>query len=74
MKYEINKNGERTIYRTYNDTEVSELSTNIECPYCNSEWSEERMSTCGETYTITCGEYLRGEGCGKTFKMYFDAS
>ncbi len=63
----------KEIYRTYADTEVSELSTSIECPYCGSEWSEGGMNECGKAYTITCGEYLT-EGCGRQFKMHFDAS
>lgn len=28
----------KKIYRTYADTEVVMLATNIECPYCGDEW------------------------------------
>jgi len=51
-----------------NDTEVSELATNINCPYCGAEWQEYDMSDCGTTYELECGD------CEKEFKMYFDAS
>ena len=63
----------KEIYRTYADTEVSELSTFIECPYCGSEWQEDGMSECGKTYELQCGDEWE-EGCGKKFKMHFDAS
>lgn len=63
----------KRIYRTYEDTEVVKLATNIKCPYCGSEWQEEDMDECGKTYIITCG-YEYDEGCGKQFEMHFDAS
>ena len=63
----------KEIYRCYADTEVSKLVTEIECPYCHREWMEEDMDECGNTYKITCGDEY-DEGCGKQFKMYFDAS
>lgn len=28
----------KRIYRTYEDTEVVQLATNIECPYCGREF------------------------------------
>ena len=56
------------IYRTYEDTEVSVLATQIECPYCHSEWLEEDMNECGTTYKIKCEE------CDEEFQMHFDAS
>ena len=58
----------KEIYRTYADTEVSELATNIECPHCGDKWQELDMSDPGETYELEC----EADGCGKTFKMYFD--
>ena len=58
----------KKIYRTYADTEVSALATNIECPHCNAEWLEDGMSNCGTTYQIRCEE------CDEEFQMYFDAS
>jgi len=63
----------KKIYRTYNDTEVYKLVTNIKCPYCGREWQEEDMDECGKTYIITCGDDF-DEGCGKLFEMHFDAS
>ena len=63
----------REIYRTYDDTEVYSLVTNIACPYCGREWQEEDMDECGKTYTITCGDEY-DEGCGGQFEMHFDAS
>ena len=30
----------RAIYRTYEDTEIVMLATNVECPYCYYEWQE----------------------------------
>lgn len=68
MEYEERDDGTRWIYRTYNDTEVSELATNIDCPYCGCHWQEYDMSDCGETYELEC------EDCEKRFKMHFDAS
>lgn len=76
MKYEKLKNGERLIYRTYNDTEVVEIAVNVQCPYCEYEWQEDKTD-CGTTYDLICGGELRdilNEGCGKKFKMYFNAS
>jgi hypothetical protein len=65
----------KEIYRTYADTEVSEIVVNIKCPYCGEEWQEDKTE-CGETYELTCTDFhdILGEGCGKKFKMYFDAS
>ncbi len=62
----------KEIYRHLSDTEVTELSTRIKCPYCGEEWLEANMDECGETYDIECDD-MDG-GCGKTFKMHFDAS
>lgn len=62
----------KEIYRTYNDTEVTELGTRIKCPYCGNEWLEYNKSDCGETYQLECEDY--DGGCGKTFEMHFDAS
>lgn len=62
----------KTIYRTYQDTEVVQLVTNIKCPYCEREWQEYDMDSCGTTYEIICDE--EDDGCGKKFEMYFDAS
>lgn len=56
------------IYRTYEDTEVSSIAVNVECPYCKEEW-QESDPVCGESYNLICED-----GCGKEFKMYFDAS
>lgn len=67
MEYE-EENGVRTIYRTYEDTEVAELWTACECPYCEHEQDELGKSTCGETYVIEC------ENCERKYEMYFDAS
>ena len=73
MEYE-EVNGKRMIYRTYDDTEVSEIVVNIQCPYCGHEWQEDKTE-CGKTYDLVCGEWsLTGQGCGKEFKMHFDAS
>ena len=63
----------KEIYLTYADTEVSVLATKIKCPYCGSEWTEENKDECGETYILECDDGY-GVGCGKKFKMYFDAS
>ena len=62
----------KKIYRTYADTEVVMLATNIKCPYCGEEWQETDMDECGETYLLICDDGF-GEGCGKQFEMYFDA-
>lgn len=62
----------RKIYRTYSDTEVTQLSTRIECPYCGKEWLEPDLDECGTTYNLNCDE--DDDGCGKDFEMYFDAS
>lgn len=59
----------KEIYRTYEDTEIVELATNIECPYCKAEWQEHDMNDCGISYNILC----KGS-CGKTFIMHFDAN
>lgn len=58
----------KKIYRTYADTEVASLYTNVECPYCGNEQQELDMNSCGKTYTIEC------EKCEKEFEMHFDAS
>jgi len=63
----------KRIYRTYADTEVSVLATQIKCPYCGEEWLEDGMDECGKTYTLTCGDEF-DDGCGETFEMHFDAS
>ena len=68
LDYDEEQDGTRTIYRTYNDTEVIELATNIDCPYCGAGWQEYDMSDCGKVYSLECGD------CEKKFKMYFDAS
>ena len=57
----------KKIYRTYADTEVVMLATNIKCPYCGKEWQETDMNDCGETYQLIC------DNCKKEFEMYFDA-
>ena len=36
------------IYRTYKDTQVEVLHTQIKCPSCGAEWLEEDMSTPGK--------------------------
>jgi MoaA/NifB/PqqE/SkfB family radical SAM enzyme len=66
----------KEIYRTYEDTEVHSLVTNIQCPYCDREWQEEDMDECGTTYLLTCGDEDEDNenGCGKQFEIYFDAS
>lgn len=64
----------KEIYRTFADTEVSVLATHIKCPYCGYEWQEDDMDECGKTYLIECGDELLGIGCGRKFKMHFDAS
>ena len=58
------------IYRTFADTEVTQLSVKVECPYCKEEWLESDADDCGKTYTLTC----ENEDCEKEFEMYFDAS
>lgn len=60
----------QTIYRTYDDTEVAALFTQVECPYCGHEWEEYDKSEYGASYVLTC----ENEGGGRKFKMYFDAS
>ena len=77
-KCNMNKNNKtkgelivKEIYRTYEDTEVVHLATNVECPYCGNSWQEYDKNECGETYTLICDEEY--EGCGKVFKMCFDA-
>ena len=45
----------KEIYRTYEDTEVVMLATNIKCPYCGNEWQEYDMNECGKTYHLICG-------------------
>ena len=62
----------KAIYRSYADTEIVQLATNIECPYCGREWQEYDKDECGEIYKLICdGE---DDGCGKEFEMSFDAS
>ena len=56
----------KMIYRTYADTVVVTLATNIKCPYCGEEWKETDMDECGKTYLLKC------VNCGKEFEMYFD--
>ncbi|MET3657862.1 hypothetical protein [Sporosarcina psychrophila] len=58
------------IYRTYAETQVEVLHTQIKCPNCGMEWLEEDVSTPGETYTLGCDEF--DDGCGTEFEMYFD--
>lgn len=76
IEYEEHDDGTRWIYRTYNDTEVVAIAVNIECPHCGYSWQDDQKIVCGETYEITCGEEhaFVEQGCGKKFKMYFDAS
>lgn len=62
----------KRIYRTYADTEVASLYTNVKCPYCDNEWQEQDMNECGKTYVLICDEF--DGGCGKKFEMHFDAS
>lgn len=45
------------IYRTYNETEVSEIVVNVECPHCGEEWQEENPE-CGVTYELTCTNFF----------------
>lgn len=54
------------IYRTFADTEVVMLATNIECPYCGEEWQEYDMDECGKTYNLEC------ISCTREFQMHFD--
>ena len=61
----------KEIYRGYEDTEVTELSTRVKCPYCGSEWLEAGKDECGVTYELECDDF--DGGCGKKFKMHFDA-
>ncbi|MEC0089360.1 hypothetical protein [Paenibacillus macquariensis] len=63
----------KKIYRTYADTEVTMLSTEVKCPYCGNEWFEEDKNDCGNTYTLRCDDEF-DNGCGKEFEMHFDAS
>jgi transcription elongation factor Elf1 len=60
----------KRIYRTYNDTEVTQLSVAITCPYCGEEWLEPDVDECGKTHKIVC----ENGDCDKEFEMYFDAS
>lgn len=62
-----------TIYRTYNDTEVVQLAVNVECPYCGNGFQVIGVDDCGKTYEITCDKFWN-VGCGKVFKMHFDAN
>lgn len=62
----------KEIYRTYEDTEVVMLATNIKCPYCGNEWKEYDKDECGRTYTLICDK--EDDGCGNQFKMHFDAN
>ena len=62
----------KSISRTYADTEVTQLSTYVKCPYCGNEWLEADKDECGKTYVLNCDE--DDGGCGKDFAMYFDAS
>lgn len=55
------------IYRSYADTEITELGTQCECPYCGYEDLQYDKSVCGQTYVIQCEE------CEKEYEMYFDA-
>ena len=61
----------KEIYRTYEDTEVVMLATNIKCPYCGNEWQEYDMNECGKTYHLICGDES-DTGCNKEFIMYFN--
>ncbi|MEF2247730.1 hypothetical protein [Paenibacillus sp. IITD108] len=60
----------KRIYRHYSDTEVTQLSTYVKCPYCGEEWLEADKDECGTTYVLTC----ENEDCEKEFEMHFDAS
>ena len=62
----------KEIYRGYSDTEVSEIVVNVKCPYCGMEWQEDNPE-CGVTYTLECEKDEWTDGCGKEFKMHFDA-
>ena len=62
----------KKIYRTYEDTEVVQLATNVKCPYCGYEWLEIDMNECGEIYHLTCEIDDEG-GCGKEFLMEFSS-
>lgn len=61
----------KEIYRCYRDTEVQTIVVNVKCPYCGEEWQEEDP-VCGETSILKCDDEWE-DGCGKEFKMYFDA-
>lgn len=61
----------KEIYRSYSDTEVATLVVNVKCPYCGDEWQEDDPE-CGETRTLKCNDEF-SVGCGKEFKMHFDA-
>lgn len=58
------------IYRTYRDTEVTQLSVQIKCPYCGEEWLLPDADECGRTFELIC----ENEECEQKFEMYFDAS
>ncbi|OBA07852.1 hypothetical protein A9P44_00425 [Paenibacillus polymyxa] len=58
------------IYRTYADTEVTQLSTAVKCPHCGEEWMEPDTDECGKTYKLRC----ENEDCEREFEMHFDAS
>lgn len=60
----------KKIYRTHNDTEVTQISVSVTCPYCGEEWLEPDKDECGKTYSIIC----ENEECEEEFKMHFDAS
>lgn len=62
----------KRIYRSYNDTVVTEIAVNVECPHCGREWLEDDPE-CGETYILQCGDEW-DDGCGNKFEMRFDAS
>lgn len=62
----------KQIYRTYADTEVLVLGTWIKCPYCGRVWLEDDVNECGQTYELKCEDDIE-DGCGKEFKMHFDA-
>ena len=57
----------KRIYRCCNDLEVVTTATQVKCPHCEEEWSEQDKDECGGLYIIECEE------CGKKFEMYFDA-